>query len=155
LFENGLLIVINAYTEGVLFEGRDNAMPFQIDWYVPDRVIYWQEYGTLKVEELYQEHEVIGGVLSEYANGSLYLLLDHRDLEFRPPDVPAIRQVLEVFSHPALRHTVVIGDNHPAWRFLAEAIRKFTNAQVQVVRDFEEARQFLVQEGVSLKAYTE
>lgn len=127
-------------------------MPFIIDWYLENRIIYWKESGILTPADLHGENEILFTELANYADDSLHLLMDTLELEHRPPDIGAIRQTLDIFAHSSIICSVIIGPPDPARRFLVETVQRFSPAKIAICDNLDAALAFLLQVDPDLAA---
>lgn len=120
-------------------------MPYFIDWYIEDRVIYLQEFGELTVDDLFEINHTLRAMLKDYGDTDypLHLVIDHTALLGRPVDMGALRGLMDVFSNPALGWSVVVGTNPVFWRFLYEMVNQFTDANLGRIDAMEAVADFL------------
>jgi len=126
-------------------------MPFQVDWLLPNRILYIHESGILSEADLHTINHDLSILLDQQVPPNpLHLLIDHQELEHHPPNIPALKRLLVLLTHPALGWTIIIGEESNLWKFLAVTVENFTGSQLERADTLPEALQRLMEVDASL-----
>ena len=130
-------------------------MPSEINWYIPNRVLYVREYGALTLDDTLATNEQA----REHLDGStrkLHILIDHTDLESAPRSLSGLVKTLDTFRHPNMGWFVIIGHgSNRYFRALAQFITHFFGTNMREVDSLGEALAFLVEIDEDLEPFIE
>lgn len=111
-----------------------------IDWYVPNTVLYITVDGSLTDEELLKGDPALIRLLDRAETDTVHLLLDFSKLEHLPSITTQVR--LRWAKHDKLGKIIVIGSREPL-TFTASLVGQLFRKDIQFVGSHYEAQQHL------------
>lgn len=127
-------------------------MPYQVSWYVEQRVIYCRAYGVASVEDIHHlNHETQSYVRA--GQPLVHVLCDLKGLTKYPTNIAGMRQSLEQMDHERMGWVIVCGAGNALVRFIASLITQFIipNVRLRMFDTLEEGIDFLREHDVTLE----
>jgi hypothetical protein len=128
-------------------------MPYQVSWYVDQRVIYCNAFGTATIEDIHGlNHEVQSRVRS--GQPLVHVVCDLKNIEKFPTNIAGMRKSLEQMDHERMGWVIVCGAGNALLRFVASLITQFVvpNVRLRMFDTFEQGIDFLREHDVTLEA---
>lgn len=117
-------------------------MPYTIDWYVPNRIIFVNLWGNHTIEELRQlDHDVV--IRVEEGNPLVHVVTDSRKLEQVPRSLHAVVDSLNGMRHPSMGWIINVGDHSPFIKFMMIAVSRIMRIQFRLLNTMPQAFEML------------
>jgi hypothetical protein len=128
-------------------------MPYQVSWYVDQRVIYCRAFGTATIEDIHhlnretQLHVRAGQPL-------VHVICDLKGLDKYPTNIAGMRQSLEQMDHERMGWVIVCGAGNALLRFIASLITQFIipNVRLRMFDTVQQAVAFLREHDSTLES---
>ena len=119
-------------------------MPFEISWYQPHRVIYWQVWGQVTLEDVAQMRQGQQNFLSE-GTMPVHTLANIGDVVDFPTDLRQLKEALDGVNHPHLGWILVVGTASPLKRFVTTTVTQIVipSVRLRMFNTMDEAIEFL------------
>lgn len=128
-------------------------MPYQVSWYVEQRVIYCSATGTVTTEDI---HDMNHDTQTYVRAGQplVHVLCDLKGLTKYPTNIAGMRQSLEQMDHERMGWVIVCGAGNALLRFVASLITQFIipNVRLRMFDTLEQGVDFLREHDVTLEA---
>ena len=128
-------------------------MPYQVSWYVDQRVIYCSAFGIATIEDIHGlNHEVQTRVRE--GQPLVHVVCDLKNIEKFPTNIAGMRKSLEQMDHERMGWVIVVGAGNALLRFVASLITQFVipNVRLRMFDTFEQAIDFLHEHDVTLES---
>jgi hypothetical protein len=121
-----------------------NAVPYEVSWYVNQRVIHWRVWGQITLEEIAQMGKDQQKLLSE-GTIPVHTISNIADVENFPTDLRQLKEALEGVNHPHLGWILVVGTTTPLKRFVVTTATQMVvpDVRLRMFSKMEEALEFL------------
>jgi len=127
-------------------------MPYQVSWYVDQRVIYCRAYGTASIEDI---HDLNHDTQTYVRAGQplVHVLCDLKGLDKFPTNIAGMRQSLEQMDHERMGWVIVCGAGNTLLRFIASLITQFIipNVRLRMFDTVEQGIDFLLERDSTLE----
>ncbi len=131
----------------------DTALPYDIHWYEPDRILLVTYARNVTVEEVNDARESVIGCL-DAAPGTVHIIADWRKATAHPLRYGMRPRVLDVINHRRMGQVAIVGTN-AVLAFWAELYAKRGGLRYLVAAGVEEAAQMLKQSDKSQSALSQ
>lgn len=91
-------------------------MAYNIDWFIPGRVLFVYLGGVSTVEEAHQSSAEMKRFLDS-GKPLVHMIFDDSDLEKVPVSIAEMQKTMQVFKHPSMGWLLAIGDVNAPVRF--------------------------------------
>lgn len=119
-------------------------MPFEMFWYVENRVVGTRLYGELTKEEFFASGQAIDA-WAHRGTPPLFLVVDFRDVAKLPPNLGELMQGLA--AEDQLRGTefywTIILSTNALYNFFGVLVSKNINSRLHICKNYAEANEFL------------
>jgi hypothetical protein len=106
-------------------------MPYQVSWYVDQRVVYFNAYGSATVEDI-QKMNMETQNYVRAGQPLVHVLVDLSGLDKFPTNMAGMRQSLQQMDHERMGWVVVCGAGNALLRFVASLITQFVIPNVRL-----------------------
>jgi hypothetical protein len=126
-------------------------MPYNISWYIPDRVIHEEFYGTVNLEEVEQIQHIFAAYL-DLGKAPVHVLVDMTRLEEYPKSVSQLKSAMVMMNNQNLGWVVIINQN-PVLKFLTSVMTQLTvsNVRFRLFDTLEDGLEFLKERDSTLQ----
>jgi len=125
------------------------AMPFEMSWYLPKRVVLLRYYGHATVEDI----DRVGDVSVQYVlegTPPVHIIADMTEVETFPTNLRQSARAIRTIKDPAMGWTVIISTN-PLMRVIIVTLSRLAGFRFHIATSREQARAFLVGVDATLK----
>ena len=127
-------------------------MPYTVDWYIPQRVIYLQAWGAFTLEGGKALNERLTALLDS-GQGQVALIVDGARTTNLPVSLTQVCRTLDFLRHPALSWMVAHGKPNPVQNYIIPTTARLMGINLLRVETFDEAVAFLMQQFPDLHQY--
>ncbi|MBZ0290093.1 MAG: hypothetical protein K8I30_20885 [Anaerolineae bacterium] len=106
-------------------------MPYQVSWYVDQRVVYCRAFGSATIEDIHNlNHETQTYVRA--GQPLVHVICDLKGIEKFPTNIAGMRQSLEQMDYERMGWVIVVGAGNALLRFVASLITQFIIPDVRL-----------------------
>jgi hypothetical protein len=106
-------------------------MPYQVSWYVDQRVVYCRAFGNASIEDIHDfNHET--QLYVRAGQPLVHVLCDLKNLDKFPTNIAGMRKSLEQMDHERMGWVIVCGAGNALLRFIASLITQFIIPDVRL-----------------------
>ncbi len=127
-------------------------MPYAIDWYIPQRVIYLQAWGAFTLEGGKALNDQLTTLL-DAGQSPVSLIIDGARTTNLPVSLTQVCLTLNFLRHPALSWMVAHGKPDPVQNYIIPTTARLLGMNLVRVETFDEAVAFLMQQFPDLYKY--
>ncbi|MCU0513801.1 MAG: hypothetical protein MUE40_14680 [Anaerolineae bacterium] len=128
-------------------------MPFQLSWYVPEKVIQQDLYGDLTIEEVEQLSLALVVMLNESHAPLVHVFSDISRINSYPKNLAALQRATRPhMSHPRLGWGIILGLGSPVTRFIANTLMQMSRTRTRSLTTMAEVHAFLIEQDENLGA---
>jgi hypothetical protein len=130
---------------------RNKAMPYQVSWLVPQRVVWAQGWGEISAAENQASDEAVKAHI-ETGQAPVHVLIDVTQVEGFPFSTAShrVKEAREFWQHPNLGWGIICGTDNRVVRFIAEIVMRLAGVKLRLFSTLEEGIAFLEQDDPSL-----
>jgi hypothetical protein len=127
-------------------------MPYQVSWYVDQRVIYCSAYGTATIEDIHGLNREVQLRVRE-GQPLVHVVCDLKNIEKFPTNIAGMRKSLEQMDHERMGWVIVVGAGNALLRFVASLITQFIipNVRLRMFDTLEQGIDFLREHDATLE----
>lgn len=131
-------------------------MPIEIDWYLPDRILYVQLQETLTLDEIRANSDTFVAQIESSDAELVHALHDNATLTSVPKRLKDLSEsVKSAYSHPNLGWTVAYNTDDAVLKFLGNMLSGLFNLRYKIVDTKAEALAWLQRVDPSLPPLTD
>ena len=127
-------------------------MPFEVSWYIENRVIYTRGYGVITLDDLADASQLITQEYLSQGTPLIHEIVDLRDMEHIPSNLHKISNVLTYIKHPDYGWTIFVNTNR-VMNFIGPMLAKIARIRFRMFDDLDEGLAFLAEQDSSLTGY--
>jgi hypothetical protein len=124
-------------------------MPYEINWYIPEKIIFVHLWGVHTLEETVQlSTDILERITT--GNDEVHVVIDGRELEEVPNDLNAVLNSLNGMRHPKVGCVVNVGDHNIFIQFMMRAVTRIMSINYRLVKKLPQAFEFVKQNDTSI-----
>ena len=117
-------------------------MPYELNWYVEERVIYGRIWGNINIDTVYSASDDVIKYL-DTGKPLVHLFLDDSQVTNFPTNFYAVRGAAQFLTHENLGWSVMVGETNFIRQFVLPMVTSVAKVRYRRYKTFDESLAFL------------